>query len=633
SATTAILLGIRSLSAQIPSDCVPGWSGKMLIDCETAQNWSVEHDAPSSGTIKAVDGLIGRAVQLNWDMATGDWVQAKYTFNPIVDLSHQDILGISLRGSPGVGNRVSIMVADVNGVFYGLDNEGINTISRWMINLSFSRKMFYHFFTIGADPQRKEIDWSRIDRFFIVVKRPDATSGGGSGSLAVDQVQVDRAADWPRPDHFETVIGNSGAASQAADYLISQQESSGLLVSWKEESDAKAYLYDQALALIVLSRRGLWYEGKAQNEAAVAADRLADFLISRQKHDGHWARAWDPHTGAQIVDDSWIGDQAWCIIGLKQYALLSGKTAAEDALQQGADWLAGKIQPNDFITASTEGTVDAWWAMMHAGRTDKADLLRQRLLTALWDAELKYWLRGYGEWPDPVIAMDAATWVSEFARSPRVDRADMGLAALGFVRRTLITVDDSGSRCGFDGMGPVSFWCEGTAQYVSAGGEGAQDFLNTLLSLQRPDGSMPGSPDDWSGTGFGWLSSMTGISSTAWLYFALTESPFKLVLPSRVDGNPLRLPDHHLHQNYPNPFNGHTDIRFELSQADQVEIIIFNSRQQNIRTLCSSQFNAGQHQLKWDGNDDHGCAAASGVYFGRMRIGQAFLMQKMTLLR
>jgi hypothetical protein len=271
--------------------------------------------------------------------------------------------------------------------------------------------------------------------------------------------------------------------------------------------------------------------------------------------------------------------------------------------------------------------------MRHAGRTAKADLLKQRLLTVLWDAELKYWLRGYGEWPDPVIAMDAATWVSEFARSPRVDRPDMGLAALGFVRRTLVAVDDSGSRCGFDGMGPVSLWCEGTAQYVSAGGEGAQTLLNTLLSLHRPDGGMPGSPDDWSGTSFGWLSSWTGVSSTAWLYFALTESPFKLVLPSHVDANRPYLPDHHLYQNYPNPFNGHTVIRFELSQADQVEVIIFNSRLQKTRTLCSRQFDAGEHRLLWDGNNDKGFQEASGVYICRMQFGQFFRMQKMTLLR
>jgi hypothetical protein len=125
-------------------------------------------------------------------------VQAKYTFSRPVNLSQKDIFGVSLRGSTGLKNRVSLMFADVNGVFFGMDCDGINTISRWMKNLPLPKKVFYHFFTIGPNPNLKEIDWSRIDRFFVVVKRPSAGAGGGNGQLAIDHLQADRAADWPR---------------------------------------------------------------------------------------------------------------------------------------------------------------------------------------------------------------------------------------------------------------------------------------------------------------------------------------------------------------------------------------------------------------------------------------------------
>ena len=37
--------------------------------------------------------------------------------------------------------------------------------------------------------------------------------------------------------------------------------------------------------------------------------KLADFLISKQKGDGHWARGWNPRTGAELADDGWVGDQ------------------------------------------------------------------------------------------------------------------------------------------------------------------------------------------------------------------------------------------------------------------------------------------------------------------------------------
>jgi hypothetical protein len=630
----AILCLNRNSSAQVVQNCVPGWHGYEFIDCESAQNWSVEHDGPSTGTLDVVAGVDGQAVRLNWNLNGGDWVQAKYTFPTPEDLSEFDVFGFSLRGSSSTGNRVSIMMADVNGVFYGLDNDDINIIQRWMINLTFPKKMFYYFFTIGADPQLKTIEWSKINRVFVVVKRPDSSSGGGSGSLSIDLIQADRAADWPRQSDFESITPDSVAQSKTVSYILNQQQSPGLIVSWKEESEQKAYLYDQALALIVLSREGRWQVGTPQNEATVGAKRLADFIVTHQKSDGHWARAWLPRTGAQIVDDQWIGDQAWCVIALNQYIASSGDTSASAAMQSAAAWLAAKVQANGFVHASTEATVDVWWAMIDAKRFAEADRIQNRLLSTHWDADLKYWMRGYGDTPDPVIAMDAATWVGEFARTSRVNRPDMALAALGFVRRALITIDNSGALCGFDGMGPVSLWCEGTAQYISAGGEGAQDFLNTLLSLQRPDGGMPGSPDDWPSTCFGWLSSWTGLSATAWLYFALTESPFTLLLPSV--GVQLRQTgdwDFCLLQNFPNPFNAATEIPFELKQTALVKIRIYNSLWQEVHELSDARFEAGSQRLRWDGNDDRGNLLASGLYFCRMEAAQFHQVRKMTLLR
>ena len=69
---------------------------------------------------------------------------------------------------------------------------------------------------------------------------------------------------------------------------------------------------------------------------------------------------------------------------------------------------------------------------------------------------------------DPVIAMDTAKWANEFSCHHRGKHPGMGLPALSFVRKTRITLDDSG---------PVNMWCEGTAQNISAGGQNAQEFL------------------------------------------------------------------------------------------------------------------------------------------------------------
>jgi len=630
---------------QNPPFCSPGWNGQLLIDGESAGNWSIETDNGSSGTIEAVAGFIGNAVQLNWNIDSGNWVQAKYTFPQPVDLSQKDIFGVSLKGSNAIKNRVSLMFADVDGVFFGMDCDGINTISRWMKNLPLPKKAFNHFFTIGPNPNLKEIDWSQVDRFFVVVKRPSAGEGGGNGQLAIDHLQADHAADWPRQKIFEAARPDTAATAKAIRYFLhpNRQKNTGLFVSWKEEPIPLAHLYDQALVLIVLTREGIWNAGTPINEAAQKARQLVNFITSAQKADGHWARTWNPETGQELTDDQWVGDQAWWIMALIEYARKSGDETAYTSAQKGAEWLAAKIGPTGKVIPSTEGTVDTWWAMIATTRFDLADKIQNYLLTQVWDADLKYWWRGRdnNDNPDPVIAMDCAAWLGEFAKTPRVNKPEMALAALSFVRRTLVTTDDNGSRCGFDGMGPVGLWCEGTAQYVSAGGEGAQTFLDMLLSLQRADGGMPGSPNNWSSDCYGWLSDWTGLAPTAWLYFALTESPFPSDLATSVIGEKNQLPTNFLlQQNYPNPFlsgakspasgggNPSTRIEYFLRHADRVIMKVYNLAGHEVATLVDESKVSGWHSVAFDGG-----GLADGIYFYRLQVGGSAQTKKLLLLR
>jgi len=626
-------------SPQTLPSCPPGWNGQVIIDGESSTNWSVEADNGSSGTVTTVGGFIGGAVQLNWNIGSGQWVQAKYTFPAPIDLSQKDIFGLSLRGSTGVTNRVSLMFADVNGVFFGMDCDGLNTISVWMKNLPLPKKLFYHFFTIGPNPNRKEIDWSRIDRFFVVVKRPQPGAGGGAGQIAIDHLQADRAMDWQRQQDFAKVNAPAAAKANAVRYLLGQQKSTGLLVSWQEESPPRAYLYDQALALMVLTREGSWQAGTPINEAAQKAKKLVDFITSKQKTlDGHWPRAWNPETGQELADDGWVGDQAWWVMALMEYTRKSSDAAAHVSAESGANWLTTKIDPaTGKVVPSTEGTVDVWWAMIATQRFALADKMQNYLLTQVWDNELKYWWRGRSDNPDPVVAMDCATWVGEFAKTKRVNRPEMALQALSFVRRTLLTTDVGGARCGFDGMGPVSIWCEGTAQYVSAGGEDAQKFLDLLLSLQNQEtGGMPGSPDSLAGSCFGWLSKWTGLSSTAWLYFALTRPPFPTELATAVAGRAIIVPNQFvLQQNFPNPFsasgtfgNAATKIAFVLPQASEVKLEVFSLVGERVATLANGRFAAGDHAVSFAAEN-----LPSGVYVYRLKTEKFEQQRKLLMLK
>lgn len=620
---------IQQGAGQITPPCVPGWSGETLIDCESTLNWSVETGPGASGSLAIAPGVIDNAVELSWSLGGGDWVQTKYTFLPPLDLSEKDIFGVSLRGSSSPANRVSLMFADANNVFFGIDLEGANLIARWMINLSFPKKMFYHFFTLPPHTG-SQIDWSRINRFFVAVKRPAPASGGGNGQLRIDHLQAGRAADWPRQTDFQTASPDSTAAANAINYLLSQKKNSGLFQSWKEEIPGKAHLYDQALTLLALAREGAWQGGFALDEPAQKADSLTNFLISVQKPDGHWARTWDPESGAELSDDGWVGDQAWWVMALLEYSAKSGNPAGAVSANAGADWLAAKIDSSGKAVPSTEGNVDVWWAMIAAQRYFEADLIQNYLLTRVWDPDLQYWWRGYGEHPDPVIALDAAAWVGEFAKTNRVNHPEMARAALSLVRRTLVTTDTTGALCGFDGMGPVGIWCEGTAQYISAGGEDAQAFLNMLLPLQRADGGMPGSPESWSGSGFGWLSAWTGLAPTAWLYFALTGSPFpaasSVAIPPAEEHGVIRQPI--LEQNYPNPFNAVTVFEYYLPIAELARLSIIDVSGRKIALLLNEKQSPGWHKLIFEAGN-----LPSGVYLAKLSAGRFSASRKLLLVK
>jgi len=132
-----------------------------------------------------------------------------------------------------------------------------------------------------------------------------------------------------------------------------------------------------------------------------------------------------------------------------------------------------------------------------------------------------------------------------------------------------------------------------------------QVFLTYVRSFAPPFGPYP--------------SNWAGIKLLEWDFIVSVEENRDL---SRLPQTPL------LYQNYPNPFlsgaksgssgNPSTEIRFSLPATAQVALKIYNLVGQEVRTLLNRRFEAGQHQVVWDGRDDAGKQLASGVYFLRM---------------
>tara|TARA_B100000315_G_C14594933_1_gene598326 strand:+ start:8073 stop:11435 length:3363 start_codon:yes stop_codon:yes gene_type:complete len=88
-----------------------------------------------------------------------------------------------------------------------------------------------------------------------------------------------------------------------------------------------------------------------------------------------------------------------------------------------------------------------------------------------------------------------------------------------------------------------------------------------------------------------------------------------------------------LHQNYPNPFNPTTKIQFDLIDAGKATVGIYNLLGQEIVTLVSSKFEAGYHEIVWDGKNGSGEMVSAGVYIYSLSVNDFHQTKKMILLK
>ena len=88
-----------------------------------------------------------------------------------------------------------------------------------------------------------------------------------------------------------------------------------------------------------------------------------------------------------------------------------------------------------------------------------------------------------------------------------------------------------------------------------------------------------------------------------------------------------------LENNYPNPFNPETTLKYQLPDANEVTLEVFNMLGQVVRTLVDREFqNAGRYTYRWDATNDGGQPLSSGIYFYRVTAGGEFQSHKKMLL-
>jgi hypothetical protein len=100
-------------------------------------------------------------------------------------------------------------------------------------------------------------------------------------------------------------------------------------------------------------------------------------------------------------------------------------------------------------------------------------------------------------------------------------------------------------------------------------------------------------------------------------------------------GDPAALPSRVLLRAVtPSPFRSQATIAYELPRRDRVELRIFDVSGRVVRSLVSGTVEeAGAHSVVWDGRDDAGVAAVSGLYFGRLETGGVTDVRRLVRIR
>jgi hypothetical protein len=104
-------------------------------------------------------------------------------------------------------------------------------------------------------------------------------------------------------------------------------------------------------------------------------------------------------------------------------------------------------------------------------------------------------------------------------------------------------------------------------------------------------------------------------------------------------GNPIGIDpvayENRLDNNYPNPFNPTTAIKFSIADAGRVTLKIYNAAGQLVRTLVDEEMAPRPEgfSVNWDGTNNAGGPAASGVYFYQLTSKNFSQTKKMVLLK
>ena len=562
-----------------------GWSGTELVPKSTflnLSNWTTNVPDPGLGD-KSMVTSSGDTLKLNWTFGTGNrykWSQCYQYFPQTISFANYDLFGFNLKGMPNNG-YVGFELKFEDGTHQAVVRwDGLAGLNRWAEKISVAKKQFEN---------SALMDWSKVRVISLAVYAQASSQyvNSDNGSVSIYNLVGTRMTGWTRGTAREFINHNDYVAikNKAITAIINRQKPTGLLTTWTQ--DNTSWLYGQGLALKALSNEGTWILGVANNAAAIAAEKLAIFLINHQQPEGYWPRAWNSASGTITVlreadGTIWMGDFPWIITGLQSYYKKSRDQRVIPAIQKGLDLLKGLILADGkFMTvnpqtgvqyevASCEAYAATILSLYESGETALADKLYNYISTHGWDSELHCWREATHS---DRIVLFANTWMSYY--NFQNGDTQSGLDALSLAAKVLYT-HGNGELNGLDGIVPLAVWYEGTLSYIDAGGPGSISLFEELKSHINTDGMVSHYNENLGGIGGIWAVDWHSLDGTSWLYFTTVgKSPFDL-----MEGIPVGVPSYSLVDNKRN---------FNISCIHSGEVLIRplkpNQMEMNIRVI------------------------------------------------
>jgi len=88
-----------------------------------------------------------------------------------------------------------------------------------------------------------------------------------------------------------------------------------------------------------------------------------------------------------------------------------------------------------------------------------------------------------------------------------------------------------------------------------------------------------------------------------------------------------------LKEAYPNPFNPSTNIGFTIPEDGKVELKVYNTLGQLVKTIVNENMEKGEHKVKWDAKNESGITLPSGIYFIVFKSGNFVKTSKVMFMK